>query len=353
VLDRPLRIAVLRALHLGDLLLAVPALRALRAGFPNAEITLISLPWAAELVRRFPAYLDRFVELPGFPGLVEPAASPERRNGFLAQQRARRYDLAIQLHGSGRLSNRLALALGAPSTVGYYEGARPARLTLAAPYPEHLHEIQRNLRLVRLLGGPDLGEQLEFPLSPADRRQADALLGPLRAGPGPLVGLHPGAKWATRRWPLEYYAALGCALRERREARLVLTGGPGEGELTARLAAMLGPPVLDLGARTPLGTLAAVIARLDLFISNDTGPAHLAVALDRPSVTLFGPGDWPRWAPRDPARHASPRRPVPCSPCFFETCPIDHGCLRGLLPEAILPQAERLLDTSGVARAAS
>src|SRR5215469_16269914 len=98
----PRRIAIFRALQLGDLLVAVPALRAIRKHFPAAEITLIGLPWAASFVRRFSCYIDRFVEFAGFPGINEVEAHPERTASFLEEQRVYSYDLVIQMHGSGK-----------------------------------------------------------------------------------------------------------------------------------------------------------------------------------------------------------------------------------------------------------
>src|SRR5947207_8384540 len=119
---QPRKIAVFRALYLGDLLLAVPALRALRAGFPEAEITLIGLPWAASFARRFRFYVDRFVEFGGYPGIDEVAVDPGRSARFVEEQRAYGYDLVVQMQGSGRTSNPCALALGGRMTAGYYEG---------------------------------------------------------------------------------------------------------------------------------------------------------------------------------------------------------------------------------------
>src|SRR4051812_29458726 len=106
------RIIILRALNLGDLLCATPAFRALRRRFPAAEITLIGLPWARDLVGRSP-YLDRLLTSPGFPGLPEVSYEPERTEAFLAKRRQEEYDLAIQLHGSGRTTNSLIAAMGA------------------------------------------------------------------------------------------------------------------------------------------------------------------------------------------------------------------------------------------------
>ena len=144
------RIAIFRALQLGDMLQAIPAIRAIRSGFPDSEITLIGLPWAELLIQRFPAYLDRFVGFAGFPGIAEVEVDPERTARFIEEQRAYGYDLAIQMHGSGRISNQFVLALEAGMTAGYYEDQRPDKLTVGAPYPDDQPEARRNLGLVRL-----------------------------------------------------------------------------------------------------------------------------------------------------------------------------------------------------------
>lgn len=339
----PRRIAVLRALQLGDLLLAVPAFRSLRAGFPEAEITLIGLPWAERFVDRFDCYLDRFVEFAGYPGLVEVPIDEARVETFLAEQRAYDYDLVVQMHGSGRTSNPLALALEGRLTVGFYEGYRLPRLDLGAPYPDHGSEIIRNLELARLLDCPDPGTRLGFPLMPADRVEATTLLSRFPSANRPWIGIHPGARPPARRWLASHFASVGDALADRYGAQIVVTGGPGEEAIAAEVARQMRSRPLNLAGETTLGGLAAIIARLDLFISNDTGPAHLAVALDTPSVTIFGPADPDRWAPLDQQRHPIVRRPVACSPCGYVECPIDHRCLRWIEPEAVLETAEILL----------
>ncbi|MBX5445512.1 glycosyltransferase family 9 protein [Sphaerobacter sp.] len=344
----PRRIAVLRALHLGDLLLAVPALRALRAGFPGAEITLIGLPWATAFARRVDRYLDRFVPFDGYPGIAEVPVDPARTARFVADQRAVGYDLVIQMHGSGRTSNACALALSGRVTAGYYDGTRPAGLDIGAPYPDDCSEIERNLRLARLLGCPDLGPALEFPLSAADRAEAAALLDRPPPG-GPLVGIHPGARYPARRWPPERFAAVGDLLAERYGARIVLTGSTEEVATVQQVAAAMRAAPLVLAGRTSLGGLAALIARLDLFISNDTGPAHIADALGTPSVTLFGPADPTRWGPLDRERHPVVRVPVACSPCPHRECPIDHRCLHRITPEMVATAATRLLAAGAMA----
>ncbi|HLH24156.1 MAG TPA: glycosyltransferase family 9 protein [Chloroflexota bacterium] len=343
------RIAILRALNLGDLLLAVPAWRTLRAGLPAAEITLIGLPWAAAFARRCARYLDRFVAFAGHPGIAEVPPDPARAAAFFAAQRAYGYDLAIQMHGSGRTSNAAVRALGARATVGYYDGTPSPDLTLGAPYPWDAHEVERNLGLARLLGCPSHDVRLEFPLLPEDHAEAEALLRPLGRASGPVVGMHPGASAVARRWPPARFAAVADALAARHGARVVLTGGPSELDVAAAVAAGLRAPALNLAGRTSLGGLAALIARCDLFVSGDTGPMHLAAAVDTPSVAVVGPGHVRRWAPLDRERHVVVCAPLPCAACSERACPVEPRCLTGVASHDVLAVAEQLLERGAVA----
>lgn len=348
----PRRIAIVRALQLGDLLLAVPGLRAIRRGFPAAEITLIGLPWAEEFVARFARYLDRFVEFPGWPGIAEAEYAPAAAARFLAEQRAYGYDLVAQMHGSGRTSNSFALALGASATVGCYDAAAPESrvgLTVGVQYPDDQPEVLRNVGVARLLGCDARDLTLEFPLFAVDRAEADTLLGTLDGRGHPWIGLHAGARPPARRWPMEHFAALADELARRFDAHIVLTGGPGEEPTVRAVEQRMRTAALNVAGKTSLGGLAALIARLDLFISNDTGPAHLAEAVGTPSITLFGPADQRRWAPLNTALHPTIRVPVACSPCSFWECPIDHRCLRWITPEMALGVAERLIAEGAVA----
>jgi ADP-heptose:LPS heptosyltransferase len=215
-----------------------------------------------------------------------------------------------------------------------------------APYPDDLIEIERNLTLVRLLGLPGDDRRLEFPALPEDDTALRAALPANAIVRRPLVGLHPGARPPARRWPTEYFAKVGDSLARCFGATIVVTGGPGEGALAAAVVDQMSSPVVNLSERTSVGGLAALLRRTDLFISNDTGPAHVAVALDRPSISIFGPADRARWAPLDQTRHRVAYRQVECSPCLHWECPIDHRCLRWLEPSQVLALAEDLL-TSG------
>ncbi|GHO70748.1 LPS biosynthesis-related glycosyltransferase [Ktedonobacter sp. SOSP1-52] len=344
---QPERIAIIRALYVGDLLVSVPACRALRRRFPRSEITLIGLPWARTFAQHFPRYIDRFVEYAGYPGLEDIKTTPEKMRRFIAEQRAYGYDLVLQMHGSGRTSNALARNLGASITVGYYDPTQREAsdlLTLTAPYALDWHEIYCAMGVAALAGCREFDPALEFPVNVGDRAEAEALLVGCVTGNRPLIGLHPGSKSPARRWPASYFARLADMLVERFGAQIVLTGGPGEEGTVAEVQRHMQAKALNCAAQTTIGGLAGLLNRYDLFISNDTGPAHLACALNRPSITLFGPVDVRRWAPLDQSIHRVARHPVPCSPCSHWSCPIDHRCLRWITPEHIYTMAAELKE---------
>jgi ADP-heptose:LPS heptosyltransferase len=299
-----LRVALFRALKLGDLLCAVPAFRALRSGLPDAHVTLIGLPWAATFVERFPHLLDELLPFPGWPGLPEQDVDREQTARFLAEARSRRFDLAVQMHGAGVASNAIVASLGAASTGGFVVvGAEPLDPERSIAYPDDLHEVHRHLALVEHLGFPSAGDHLGFPVHPDDR----AALGSLLPGAPGCVVLHVGAI-SGRRWSPERFAALADVVG--RDRPVVLTGTEAERAMTAAVAERASVPVVDLAGRTSLGVLAALIEAADLVVTNDTGVSHLTAAIGTPSVVLFLSSDPRRWAPLDAERHRAVVHPA-------------------------------------------
>ena len=300
--DRPLRICVLRALQLGDLMTSVPALRSIRAGFPDAEITLLGLPWAESWVQRYRHLVDRFEALPGVPGLPEQDVQPELIPGFLRRMQRLTFDLAVQLHGSGEIVNPIVAMLGARRTAGFFTpgGYVPDAETFV-PYPDRLPEVRRLLRLTEHLGLPDAGDALEFPLTTRDRAEARGILAQYGLRRGRYVVVHPGARATERRWSPTNFAE---AVQRLGASGLgvVVTGSESEAPLTAEVAAAI-PTAVDLAGRTSLGGLAAILAGSTLLIANDTGVSHLADALAVPSVVVFSASDPHRWAPLDRRLH--------------------------------------------------
>ncbi|MGE5638712.1 MAG: glycosyltransferase family 9 protein [Clostridia bacterium] len=333
-----MKVAVVRALQLGDLLCAVPALRALRGAYPDAHIAFVGLPWAREFVARFFRYLDAFIEFPGFPGLPERECAATALPDFFAGMRAQRFDLAIQLHGSGQLMNPLTMLMGAARNAGFYAAGH------YCPDPDRFvewraeeHEVLRWLRLLERMGVTAKGTQLEFPLAEQDLREFQLL----RLADLPYAVVHPGSQLPSRRWPLERFAEVADALAAE-GLRVVLTGSRSEAELTARLRAAMREPAIDLAGRTSLGALAAVIGRARLLVSNDTGVSHIAAAMRTPSVIIACGSDPKRWAPLNRELHRVLSYEVDCRPCAHRECPIGHPCALGVTVDEVLAEAWRL-----------
>lgn len=333
-------IVVVRALPgLGDFLCAAPALRALRQLWPEGHIALVGLRSTRQLVARYSQVVDELIPFPGFPGIVEKEPNVEELPSFLREMQARDFDLAIQMHGSGTFINPFTLLLGAARTVGYQ--LPPAQLPdshvgngVFLRYPEELHEIHRNLGLVEVCtsasgtGASDKfasgrsaskrvgsgsgwledvedwewDDRIEFPLNDADEAAYGSLAQEYGLQVGEYVALHAGASVATRRWSPEWFAEVGAWLREQ-GYQVVLTGTEGDAEATARVAAQLGEPLVDLTGKTDLGAVGLVVKNARLLVCNDTGVSHVAAAVETPSVVLCINSDWRRWAPLNRARH--------------------------------------------------
>src|SRR4030095_2673493 len=202
----PNNVVILRALHLGDLLNAVPAFRALRGSLPNAHITLVSLPCATDFVKRFNAYLDDFIAFPGFPGLPEQLPNIHDFPFFLLKLQRSNFDLAIQMHGSGGIANSLIHLCGAKRNAGFYTpGTYCPDKNYFMTYPAHEPEVWRHLRLMEFLGIPLHGEELEFPLFEEDRTAVQHIKDDFNLK-DKYVCIHPGARASNRRWPPNKFA---------------------------------------------------------------------------------------------------------------------------------------------------
>ncbi len=330
-----MRIAVLRALQLGDLLCTVPALRALDAAWPDARITLIGLPWARQFAARFRRYIDAYLEFPGFPGLRERDLDLQALPEFFQSSRNLHFDLVLQMQGSGEITNPLAVLLGAGRTAGFY---RPGRF---CPDPRRYlewrddeHEVLRWLRLVERLGAPARGTQLEFPLTDADYQEWRGL------GLDHYAVLHPGSQLRSRRWPPERFAQVGDALA-REGMQVVITGIAAEAGLVRRVREAMREPALDLAGRTTLGGLAALIARARLLVANDTGVSHIAAATRTPSVIIACGSDPRRWAPLERQLHRVLYEPIECRPCSYADCPIGHPCASAISAQTVIETCVR------------
>jgi len=176
--------------------------------------------------------------------------------------------------------------------------------------------------------------------SRADEQQAEAML--VGAG-APLVALHVGAGYPSKRWPLERYAGLAAELHHRHGATAVLVGGGEDLPAVQQAAELISAPLLVAAGRLGLRATAALFARCSLFVGNDSGPAHLAAAVGTPTLTLFsGENESELWQPRGPRCETVQKRP-PCYPCGLHVCPRQHECMEAITVEEVLTAAERLM----------
>ena len=326
----------------GDLVMASPALRALRAAHPAAELVLEGLPHHAQLGSHLPGVDAFLADRHRGAGAWLTRALRLRQGGF---------DWAVLLPDSVRAALAPSLAR-IPVRAGYgRDPARRALLTLSLDPPREggqrlpISIIERYLRITRALGCDDCGEALELAVPDQSRDELDNRLwaAGVEQSEGLLV-VTPGASFGSSKlWPSQYFAQACDEIVRRHGLRAVLAPGPGEERIAREIAAAMQSRPLELSdPPASLGELIALIDRAQLVLTNDTGPRHIAVARKRPVVVLMGPTD---------TRHTQHllegqrvlREAVECSPCHKKTCPIDHRCMTRLLPARVVNAAEELL----------
>ena len=326
-----MNILVVRAGALGDTLMATPVVRALGERYPDASIDVLCSN-AAKALLEFHPRVDRLFSLKWRN--LPYAISLEKRR-LRKQLRARDYDMAVLLERAPRYRELLDKA-----------GIREIRSFRESPFDPKMHAIENNLRAAGVPGSTDM----ELVVSDNDERKAQAFLDGLGR---PLVGLHVGygprgkkrdQSVRLKGWALENFIELGEKLVAD-GASIVLTGSADDRPDVDKLAARV--PARDLAGQTSVRELAAIIQRLDLFVSVDSGPAHMAAAVGTPLVVLWGPAILEQVRPMSstsPVRVL--RHVVPCAPCYetplMKTCQ-QNICMEGITPERVLSDARALL----------
>ena len=310
---------------LGDTVLALPALQALRAARPAARVSLIGR-WTPLLAGQGVA--DVLLPYPG--------AFTERRR-FARAVRGERPDLAVLLPNSFEAA-AASWRWGARRRLGFDTDVRRPLLTDPVPLPSpRLHQAEE---YAALLAGLDIAvadatPKWALPEDAAADREVAQLLGEVGvANDALLVGLHLGAAFGSSKlWPTEAFGRLAARLAAG-GLQPVLLGTAADAATAAGVLGAAGRPVVSLVGRDRPILLPRLLARLACLVSGDTGVAHLAAALGVATVTLFGPTDARLTAPRS-ARAQILEGPAPCAPCFLSVCPIEHICLRAILPETV------------------
>ena len=341
-MTRSPRILIVRTDRIGDLVLSTPAIRAVRACYPNGYLAALVQPATRPLLDGHPALDDLFV-----------LDKQGRHHGWAGMRRladdlrARRFDLALILHTTTRVVLLTWLA-GIPRRVGY---ARRLGWLLTDPHPYEKrfgerHELDYTLDLVRAAGIPADDRTLEIAWSPAGQGVVAQWLAQAGVGPADrLILLHPGASCRSKRWPPARFAAVADRLAAA-GARVAVFAGPGDEGLAREVQRQARTPVLMPPAPFTLAELPWLLKRAQGLISNDSGPVHVASAAGTPVVAVFG--RWggglspTRWGPTGP-RSAVLHHDVGCRPCLAHRCRIGFICLDAVTVDEVVAAAERVM----------
>lgn len=339
--EAPRRILIRCPNPLGDAVMATPAMRAVRRAQPEAEIVLMGPPQHEGLLRGLP-HFDSYLPVQG-----RSLRDLWRRS---REVKARDFDWAVLLPDSPRTAAEAFLA-GIPRRAGYArDRLRRLMVTDALPPPMEsgrrvaISMIERYQRITRLLGVPDDGDTTDLRVHDPSRERVAKQLAEQGAGEGPILLVTPGASFGPAKlWPVEYFA-LACDEISRRHGLLPVilpAPSPDEEAIAADVHARTRERAV-LARPGSLEDLKAMIERCALLLTNDTGPRHVAVALERPVITLMGSTD-PRHTHHLLDRQRVLWEDVACRPCHQPVCAIDHRCLRRLMPARVVQAAGELL----------
>jgi heptosyltransferase-2 len=321
----------------GDAVLAIPALKALRRYFSHTEITLLVRPWVAGLFRSA-AFIDRlWVE-------QKPSGLADWKR-ITRNIRAGGFDLALLLPNSFESALMMFLAR-VPQRIGYATDGRGWMLTRAvSPSRAPIHQVRYYLELVEALSCRQDAPAIEIQATEDARTGARKLLSAegVPAG-GPFLVLNPGAAYGSaKRWPADRFAQAADVLAHELNVHVVVVGSEAERGVAEEIRVLMKAPAAILSGKTSLDTLIGVLAESSLMITNDSGPMHIAAALGVPIVAVFGSTDERVTGPYGP-RTRIVKHPVECSPCLLRECPIDHRCMNRITVDDVCRAARELVS---------
>jgi ADP-heptose:LPS heptosyltransferase len=367
------KILLIKLSALGDIVHTLPVLNKLRHRYPQSRIDWLVRPAFADLLTLNPA-ISHVVEFDrsewSAPWRAAPYVSAAR---LIATLRAAEYDLVIDLQGQLR-SAVFAFASGAPVRIGFDKPRGDIWKTVSRPIPDEakkhawrgaregswlaythhlalltldIHPVERYLALAPLLGLDDAPPDFSFPIPPEAGTRIDGLIDYYDLAQKKLAVIAPATNWDTKQWRVEGFADVARHLMQKGLAA-ILIGTESERGICDEVA-RLAPGVVNLARETTLPELAALIRRAAVCVTNDSGPMHLAVALGRDAVSVFGPTD-PIWAGPYGRSKAVVRAGVPCSPCYLRRlseCPNNHICMKDVAAAAVIERVDAILAKQG------
>ncbi len=347
------RILLIRPDHLGDVLLTTPAIHALRAARPDAEIHALVGHWSAEVMAAYPE-IDIVLTL-AFPGFSRSPKTSWRSPYEMAANSARHlrrigYSSVVVLRPDHWWGAMLAKLAGIRERVGYDLPNVAPFLTTARKY-DYQHAVMQNMRLMEKWTGsiPAEKSRFYFPVEELDRAYMDGYLQEWGIAPNqPIFCIHPGTGTWVKHWQEDKWAQVADILTDQIDARVVLTGSHHELPLVRRIAAQMKRKAVIAAGDTRIGQLAALFSRARVVLGPDSGPLHLATAVGVPTVALFGPADpveFGSWGASD--KHMILTSDIGCRPCrvldWAGDDPEYHPCLREITVARVLDAARRVI----------
>ena len=321
----------------GDAIMALPALWAVRQKYPRAHISIVARPYVAEIYRH-QGVADELIP-------YDPLGTHRGWSGrekLASELRARKFDVALLLQNAFDAA-WLAWRARIPQRIGYARDARSFLLTKAIPVPKAgeipAHEKFYYLELLRRAGWVEqLQNDAHIALNVLEEARDSALQTLRGAGARPntlRIAVGAGASYGSAKcWPPHRFAAVLNAFLAQREADVILFGTPGETPVSDAIAAELRRPPINLTGKTSIAELPALLSQCSLFLGNDSGAMHVAAAVGLPVVAIFGPTDPEGTSPVTPWATIVQEKPY-CSPCFLRRCPTDHRCMTGVTPAMV------------------
>jgi lipopolysaccharide heptosyltransferase II len=350
------RILLLRLERIGDLLMTLEAIADVRATWPDATIDLAVGSWNEPLARLVPGISRvHVVDVPWLSRGERPTSWPAILQAA-RRWKKHRYDLMINFEPDIR-SNLLGWLSGAPIRAGYASGGGGPLVTRVGHYDTTRHVADNARALVGAAAGgaaspPDNPIARQLQVGSRERTRVDAQLASLSR---PLIGLHVSGGRESKQWHLDRFAAAAARVADATSGTIVLTGAPSDQPLVdAVISQLTAHRVVSMAGTLSLPETAALMQRLDVLITGDTGPMHLAAAMGAPVVALFGPSDPARYGPRA-VRERIVRVQLPCSPCGLVRLPPERcrghvpECMDGITVDAVVAAAFELLASTSAA----
>jgi len=337
------RILVARLDRIGDVILSTPVFKNIRNAFPESYIAVMVRPYARQIVEGNP-YIDEVL-------LYDKSGKESGLLGninFISRLRSKRFDLAIALHPTVRTHLVTALA-GIPERVGY-DSKWGALLTRRVPHTKQFglkHELDYNLDLLRYIGLDPRDRELYMPTDSASEKKISDIF--MRSGitdSDMVVAVNPSASCRSKRWRVENFAKVADYLARRHGAKIVVMGSPDDKIFGERVSSTMEERCLDLSGQTSISDVASILRRSKLFISNDSGPVHIACAVGTPVIDIFGRSDKglspKRWGPVG-ARSIVLHKDVGCGVCLAHNCDKNFKCIESITSGEVIEASDRLL----------